>query len=90
MALIPSRSGRFKKDYKLMKRRGRDVSKIQQVMEMLAEEEPLDPKHRDHNLLGNYVDCRECHVEPAWLLIYTVGDDWIRFERTGTHSDLFE
>lgn len=90
MALILSRSGRFKKDYKLMKRRGKDVSKIQRVMEMLAEEEPLDPKHRDHNLVGNYAGCRECHVEPDWLLIYTVGDDWIRFERTGTHSDLFE
>jgi len=50
----------------------------------------LRPKHRDHNLVGNYVGCRECHVEPDWLLIYTVGGDWIRFERTGTHADLFD
>lgn len=90
MALAPSRSGRFKKDYRLMKRRGKDMSKIQQIMKVLADEEPLEPRHRDHNLVGNYVGCRECHVEPDWLLIYTVGDDWIRFERTGTHSDLFE
>jgi mRNA interferase YafQ len=73
-----------------MKRRGKDVSKILHNMKALADEVPLEPKHRDHNLVGNYVGCRECHVEPDWLLIYTVGDDWIRFERTGTHSDLFE
>jgi mRNA interferase YafQ len=90
MALTPSRSGRFKKDYKRMKRRGKDVSKILHVMKTIADEEPLEPRHRDHNLVGNYVGCRECHVEPDWLLIYTVGDDWIRFERTGTHTDLFE
>lgn len=90
MARTPSRSGRFKKDYKMMKRRGKDVSKILLVMKTLADEVSLEPKHRDHNLVGNYAGCRECHIEPDWLLVYTVGDDWIRFERTGTHSDLFE
>jgi mRNA interferase YafQ len=60
------------------------------VMLSLIEETPLEQRHRDHNLFGNYVGCRECHVKPDWLLIYSVGDDWIRFERTGTHSDLFE
>jgi mRNA interferase YafQ len=90
MALTPSRSGRFKKDYKLIKRRGKDVSKIIAVMRRLAEEEELEPKHRDHALVGNYAGSRECHVEPDWLLIYAVGDDWIRFERTGTHADLFD
>jgi mRNA interferase YafQ len=90
MPLTPSRSARFKKDYKLMKRRGKDMSKIVRLMKMLADEKPLEPRRRDHNLVGPYAGCRECHVEPDWLLIYTVGDEWIRFERTGTHSDLFE
>jgi mRNA interferase YafQ len=90
MPLTPSRSGRFKKDYMLMKRRGKNMVKMQQIMKTLADEAPLEPRHRDHNLVGPYAGCRECHVEPDWLLIYTVGDDWIRFERTGTHSDLFE
>jgi mRNA interferase YafQ len=90
MPLAPSRSGRFKKDYKQMERRGKDMIKIQRIMKTLADEEPLEPRHRDHNLVGPYVGSRECHIEPDWLLIYTVGDDWIRFERTGTHSDLFE
>ena len=73
-----------------MKRRGKDMFKIQQIMKGLADEEPLEPRHRDHNLVGPYIGCRECHVEPDWLLIYSIGNDWIRFERTGTHSDLFE
>lgn len=89
MPLTPSRSGRFKKDYKRMKRRGKDMVRIQQIMKALADEKPLELRHRDHNLVGPCAGCRECHVEPDWLLIYTVGDDWIRFERTGTHSDLF-
>jgi len=50
MPLTPSRSGRFKKDYKLMKRRGKDMVKIQQIMKALADEKRLEPRHRDHNL----------------------------------------
>jgi len=73
-----------------MKRRGKDVSKILFVMKTLVEEVPLEPKYRENVLVGNYVGCRECHVEPDWLLVYAVGDDWIRFERTGTHADLFD
>jgi len=65
------------------------MAKLRGVMEKLARQEPLDPKHRDHALVGNYIDRRECHVESDWLLIYKLGPDWILFERTGTHSDLF-
>jgi len=71
-------------------RRGKDMSKILRLMKMLADQEPLGPRQRDHNLVGSYSGSRECHIEPDWLLIYTVGEDWIRFERTGTHSDLFD
>ncbi|HJX16181.1 MAG TPA: type II toxin-antitoxin system YafQ family toxin [Candidatus Deferrimicrobiaceae bacterium] len=83
------RAGRFKGDYKRMKRRGKDMSKILRLMTMLADEEPLEPKHRDHPLVGPYVGRRECHVEPDWLLIYKFEPGVIIFERTGTHSDLF-
>jgi mRNA interferase YafQ len=72
-----------------MRKRGGKGEKIASVMRNLIEERPLEAKHRDHPLSGNYVGTRECHIEPDWLLIYTVGEDWIRFERTGTHSDLF-
>jgi mRNA interferase YafQ len=59
-------------------------------MRRLANEEPLDPRFRDHKLSGDWKDLRECHIEPDWLLIYLVVGEEITFVRTGTHSDLFE
>jgi mRNA interferase YafQ len=53
-------------------------------------QQQLDPKHRYHQLVGNYKGYRECHIESDWLLIYKIDGDVIIFERTGTHSDLFD
>jgi len=89
MALTLRRTGQFKRDYKLMKRRGRDMAQLRRVMRKLANKERLEPTYRDHVLVGNYVGRRECHVGPDWLLIYTHESDSIVFERTGTHADLF-
>ena len=91
MPLKPQHSGRFKRDLKLIQKRGKDVVKLKTVMNLLAEQTPLEPRHRDHPLSGNWEGCRECHIEPDWLLIYIVllEENKIRFERTGTHSDLF-
>ena len=50
---------------------------------------PLDRKFRDHVLIGNFKDRRECHIEPDWLLIYRIEESAIIFERTATHADLF-
>lgn len=58
-------------------------------MDKLISKELLDPKHRDHPLIGDYKGCRECHVEPDWLLVYSTTKSEIYFIRTGTHSDLF-
>ncbi len=90
MPLAPRRTGQFKRDYKLMKRRGKDMEKIRALMRKLASGEPLDARHRDHPLSGNCIGRRECHLEPDWLLIYKVDSVSILFERTGTHADLFE
>ncbi len=81
----------FKSDYKRAKKRGYDLSKLEQVISMLAGSETLPPKYRDHNLTGNYAGCRECHIEPDWLLVYEVNKDELLLYllRTGTHSDLF-
>jgi len=89
MPLTPRRTGQFKRDYKLMKRRGKDIEKLRGILKKLANQETLDAKHRDHPLAGNYVGRRECHVEPDWLLIYKLETGAIIFERTGTHTDLF-
>ena len=89
MSLTPRRTGKFKRDYKLMKRRGKDMDKLRTIMRKLADQETIEAKHRDHPLVGNYAGRRECHVEPDWLLIYKLEPGVIIFERTGTHADLF-
>lgn len=87
--LAPDFTNKFKKDYKRMMKRNVDIALIDDVITDLVNEIPLDEKHKDHVLVGDYDGCRECHVRPDWLLIYQVGNGIIVFERTGTHSDLF-
>ena len=64
---------------------------LDQVLNLLLNEEPLEIKHHDHALTGNYTGFRECHIQPDWLLIYMVNDTELILTatRTGTHSDLF-
>jgi mRNA interferase YafQ len=83
-------SGRFQKDYKLALRRGKNMQKLQTILEHLAASQPLPARCRPHKLSGNYADLWECHIEPDWLLIYGISDTQISLYRTGTHSDLFE
>lgn len=82
-------SNAFKKDLKLLRKRGKDINKFKTVADFLINEQPLPQKYRDHSLLGNYIKHREFYIEPDWLLIYRVIDGTIIFEKTGTHSDLF-
>ena len=87
---IPSFTRQFAKDLKRMEKRGKPPEKIKKIIKNLINEERLDAKYKDHKLIGNYKGRRECHIEPDWLLIYKIEDSEIIFERTGTHSDLFE
>jgi len=88
--LEPVYTNRFAKDLKLMIKRGGKPEAIKAVITNLIDEKPLDRKHRDHVLVGNFRERRECHIEPDWLLIYRVEGNRIIFERTGTHTDLFK
>lgn len=87
-------SNRFRKEYKLMIKRGKDISKLDKVITLLANDEPLPPANCDHPLKGNLAGFRDCHIEPDWVLIYKKVDDEILelrelfLDRTGTHSDL--
>ena len=85
------RSNRFLKDLRLAKKRGLDLSSLEEVVNKLANQEVLDEKYHDHALSGEYSDFRECHIKPDWLLVYTVDDEELELFlfRTGTHSDLF-
>ena len=81
----------FKKDYKRIVKRGYDMRLLEKVIELLANQNPLPEKNRDHQLSGDYAGCRECHITPDWLLIYEVADEELilYLTRTGSHSDLF-
>jgi mRNA interferase YafQ len=84
-------STRFKKDYKLVKKRGYNIGLLEEVLEILCEEKPLPQKYRNHFLVGNYDGQRECHITPDWLLIYKIESERLilSLTRTGTHSDLY-
>ncbi len=90
---IIKRSNSFKRQYRKMVKQGKDTSKIVYVIEMLACGKELEPKYNDHNLNDNKIfkGCRECHIEPNWLLIYKIiNDELILYlVDTGSHSDLF-
>ncbi|WP_307978496.1 type II toxin-antitoxin system YafQ family toxin [uncultured Acidaminococcus sp.] len=84
-------SNKFRKDLKLARKRGLKLEKLNAVVEMLANQLPLDIRYRDHALTGDYGDFRECHIEPDWLLIYRQDEDVLELFlfHTGSHSDLF-
>jgi mRNA interferase YafQ len=85
-----SRASQFRKDVKLAARRGKDLSKLKAVLDLLIEESTLPPQLGDHPLRGDWKGSRDCHIESDGVLIYTLEGNHVRFERTGTHSDLFE
>lgn len=87
--IVPS--SRFKKDLKRAQRRGLPVSLLTEVIKVLAIGETLDKKYQDHELEGNYANCRECHIQPDWLLVYRHYEDELILYllRTSSHSDLF-
>lgn len=90
--LLLKTTARFRKDYKRMKKQGKDLSLLESVIDDLLSEKTLEANYHDHALSGNYIGFRECHILPDWLLIYAVdkGQLVLTASRTGTHSDLFD
>ena len=82
----------MKKDVKTMKKRGKDMEKLIQVLHLLANGSKLSAQYRDHQLTGNLRDFRECHIEPDWLLIYQIQGDRLILSavETGSHADLLK
>lgn len=85
-------TSQFKKDLKLAKKQNKDLDKLFEVIDILANGETLDAKYKDHSLTGNYRGTRECHVEPDWLLIYEIRGDVLvlMLYRLGSHPELFK
>ena len=82
-------TNKFKKDYKRILARHLNESLLDEVLSLLIEENPLPMKYRDHDLVGEYTGCRECHIQPDWLLIYRQTETELYLVSTGTHADLF-
>jgi mRNA interferase YafQ len=87
------RSSAFRRDYK-REARGRHRATLDDdvvpVLEALANDGPLEPRYRDHELSGDWSGYRECHIKPDLLLIYKESDeDTLRLARLGSHSELF-
>ncbi|MHB1693341.1 MAG: type II toxin-antitoxin system YafQ family toxin [bacterium] len=89
MSLKFKTTKQFEKDLLKMKKRGNEVKRLLDVMDMIITNKPFDKKYKNHSLSGNYRNRMECHIKPDWLLIYKIDTDIVIFERTGTHSDLF-
>ncbi len=81
----------FKKDYKRIKKRGYKMKRLEIVIEILVEGRELPSVYKDHELIGDFAGCRECHIESDWFLIYERNEEELILYllRTGTHSDLF-
>jgi mRNA interferase YafQ len=75
-----------------MKKRGKDLSLLDEIVGKLQRDEPLEEKNHDHDLTGNFTGFRECHIEPDWLLVYYKTDEVLTLTlvNTGSHSDLFK
>jgi len=84
-----SYTGQFKRDVKLAEKRGKDMEKLRHVIGLLLAGQPLPRELVDHPLKGEWKPSRDLHIEPDWILIYCVDGEAVRFERTGTHADLF-
>lgn len=80
----------YKKSYKLMKKRGKNLSLLEEVIDTLRQGKALEERFRDHELKGNLKGFRECHIQPDWLLIYLIENDILTLTLvdTGSHSDL--
>ncbi len=86
---LASYTGQFKRDVKRAEKRGKDLGKLRDIIELLLAGRPLPRELCDHPLKGEWKPSRDLHIEPDWLLIYCIDGEMVRFERTGTHSDLF-
>lgn len=88
--LTPIYKKKFLKDLERAEKRGKNLDKIKTIISDIVNEKTLNKQLLDHPLKAEYQDCRECHIEPDWLLVYLPERKFVTFVRTGTHSDLFK
>jgi len=82
-------TSQFKRDVRLAEKRHKDTNKLLEVFRLLAADEILPERYKDHPLSDDWKHHRDLHIEPDWLLIYRADAEDVVMVRTGTHSDLF-
>ena len=82
-------TARFRRELRRARRRGKDMSKLDDIVARLRAGEPLEPRQRRHQLTGRWYPAWECHVEPDWLLVWEDDGDTITLMHTGSHADIF-
>ncbi len=87
---LQSYSTQFLRDVKRLQKRGNNLDKLKLLIELLLAGQPLPPQYKDHPLKINWAGYRDAHVEPDWVLIYSVTPEKVHLERTGTLEELFE
>jgi mRNA interferase YafQ len=85
----PVHTGQFRRETSRAERRGKDMSKLRDLLSLLIAAEPLPPRLKDHPLTGDWGSYRDCHIEPDWLLLYKIDGNDLILARTGPHADLF-
>jgi mRNA interferase YafQ len=89
MPLVSVQTTRFKRDVRKVMKSGKKIELLEDIVRLLVNGRPLPIRHRDHALTGNWVEFRECHIQPDWLLIYRTDGDTLTLTRTGSHAELF-
>ena len=56
------RTTSFKKDYKRLSNKEKEL--LKPIVKTLAEGKKLDDELKDYKLIGNYLGCCECHIQP--------------------------
>ena len=81
----------FKKDIEKARRQKKDLALLTKVMHTLLSGNALDPIFQDHPLRGQWSGYRDCHVTSDWVMIYRISHEkqTIKFERLGSHAELF-
>ena len=78
-------SNKFKRQLKIQIKRGKSINKIKEVIDTLSIGNNLDSQYRDHSLRDDkiFYNCRECHIEPDWLLVYKYSYNILYLVATG-------
>jgi mRNA interferase YafQ len=90
MALSLLTTNAFERDLKRVGKQGKDLDKLETIVNRLQEEQPLPARCHPHPLRGNWIGHWDCHIQPDWLLLYKLTDTELTLVRTGSHSELFE